>query len=270
MDPFLEHPAYWLDFHSRFINSWCEAIADALPPQYEAAIGERVYLVEHDPDSRQLVFPDVSLTQDESTPPARPAGPAGRTATLEPVTIPLMMLEGPREAYIEILYQPDRSLVTALELLSPTNKEGDGRGDYLTKRKALLHQKVHLGELDLLRRGQRPRLERPVPPGDCYYLLSRAEQRPDCQVYFWSLRQPLPSLPVPLRDPDPDLLIDLQAVFTTAFDRGRFGRRLNYQGPVPAHLGPKEKTWVESLLKPKEQPRSKGREKRPRPRKRKR
>jgi len=29
MDPFLEQPAYWPDFHSRFINVWCEAIADA-------------------------------------------------------------------------------------------------------------------------------------------------------------------------------------------------------------------------------------------------
>jgi len=28
MDPFLEDPAYWSDFHDTFINYWCETIAD--------------------------------------------------------------------------------------------------------------------------------------------------------------------------------------------------------------------------------------------------
>jgi hypothetical protein len=266
MDPFLEHPAYWLDFHATFINYWREAIADELPPQYEAALGERVYLVEHDPEARKLGYPDLAVTQSEITIPSRRSTRAAGTLMLEPVTIPLTIHEGPRQAYIEILYQPDRSLVTALELLSPTNKEGDGRGEYLAKRKALLHQKVNVGELDLLQGGKRLPLEKPLPPADCYYLLARADQRPDCQVYFWSLRQPLPRLPVPLREPDPDLLIDLEAVFTTAYDRGRFGRRLNYQGPVPAPLKAKQRNWVQSVLR-KGQPKPRAPRKRPRGRK---
>jgi hypothetical protein len=53
MDPFLEQPAYWPDFHATFINYWREAIADLLPPSYEATLGERVYLVERDPDERK-------------------------------------------------------------------------------------------------------------------------------------------------------------------------------------------------------------------------
>ena len=40
MDPYLESPAFWGDFHSRFVNSWCEAIADALPNNYEARLDE--------------------------------------------------------------------------------------------------------------------------------------------------------------------------------------------------------------------------------------
>jgi len=39
-----------------FVN-WCEVIADALPPNYEAGLGERVYLVEHDPEARKLGIP---------------------------------------------------------------------------------------------------------------------------------------------------------------------------------------------------------------------
>ena len=69
MDPYLEHPAYWLDFHSRFVNCWCEAVADALPPHYEASLGERVYLIDHDPEARRLGYSDVAVTQGESVLP---------------------------------------------------------------------------------------------------------------------------------------------------------------------------------------------------------
>ena len=103
-----------------------------------------------------------------------------------------MFLEGPRESYIEILYHPDRSLVAVLELLSPANKEYPGRTEYLAKRMALLHQDVHLAELDLLLGGRRLPMQRPLPPADYYYFVARGEHRPDCQVFSWTLRQPLP------------------------------------------------------------------------------
>ena len=175
-------------------------------------------------------------------------GPAA-TATLEPVTIPLTILEGPRETYIEILHQPDRSLVAALELLSPANKEQPGRTDYLAKRRALLFQNVHLVELDLLFGGRRMPLQQPLPPADYYYLVCRGDHRPDCQVYRWTLRQRLPALPVPLRSPDADLHIDLAAVFATAYERGRFFRRLGYQGPAPAFLREDDRQWCEAIVR---------------------
>jgi hypothetical protein len=174
MDPFLESPAYWLDFHSRFVNCWCEAVADALPPNYEAGLGERVYLIEHDPEARKLGYPDVAVTQSEPVKPSASLATAG-PATIEPVTIPLMIMEGPRESYIEILHQPDRSLVAVLELLSPANKEYPGRTEYLTKRRAPFYQNVHLVELDILLGGQRLPTQKALPPADYYYLVSRGE-----------------------------------------------------------------------------------------------
>jgi len=248
MDPFLEQPAYWPDFHSTFINYWREAIADTLPAHYEATIGERVYLVEHDPEMRKLASPDVAVTHDDRPLSALPAT-SGGIATLEPVTIPLAILGGPRETYIEILYQPDHSLVATLELLSPANKEEPGRSVYLLKREALLYQQVHLVELDLLLGGRRLHLLRPLPAADYYYLLSRGDRRPDCNVYHWKLDQPLPTLPIALRTPDPDILVDLGAVFATAYERGRFFRRINYAGPIPAVISRQDRAWVESVVK---------------------
>jgi len=250
MDPFLENPAYWLDFHSRFVNCWCEAIADVLPPNYEASLGERVYLVEHDPEARKLGFPNVAVSRAEPCAPAE-ATPGSGVATLEPVTIPLTILEGPRESYIEILHRPDRALVTSLELLSPANKEQPGRTEYLAKRRALLYQQVHVVELDLLVGGRRLPLERPLPPADYYYLVSRVEERPNCQVYYWGLRQLLASLPVPLRMPDPDVWIDLAAVFATAYERGRFGRRIDYRAPVPISCRDEDNAWIRATVEKK-------------------
>lgn len=246
MDPFLENPAYWPDSHATFINYWREAIADALPPNYEATLGERVYLVEHDPAVRKLGFPDIAVTHAQG-PLSCPATGTAAAATLEPVTIPLQVLEGPRETYIEILHQPDRSLVAVLELLSPASKEQPGRTEYLAKRRGLIYQTIHLVELDLLLGGRRLPMENPLPPGDYYYLLSRGEQRPVYQVFAWTVRQALPTLPVPLRAPDPDLLINLGAVFTTAYDRGRFGRRINYHAAPPA-LREADKARAEGVL----------------------
>ena len=246
IDPFLEDPAYWSDFHARFINYWGEAIADALPANYEVGLGERVYLIETEPDARKLIFPDVAVTHSAEL---SPRSASGAVATLEPVTIPLAILEGPRETYIEILHRPDRTLVTVLELLSPANKQQPGRTEYLAKRNALLYQQVHLVELDLLRGGRRPPMQKPLPPGDGYYVVSRFEQRPDSQVYAWTISHPLPTLPVPLRDPDPDLLIDLSEVYSTAYDRGRFQRRIDYRGATPPHLHGEEISWVNEVIK---------------------
>src|SRR5881396_2152160 len=55
---------------------------------------------------------------------------------------------------IEIRDTAHRQLVTAIEVLSPTNKRGDGRQEYLAKRRRILLSTAHLLEIDLLRQGQ--------------------------------------------------------------------------------------------------------------------
>lgn len=248
MDPYLEDPAFWPDFHYTFINYWREALADVLPDNYEANLGEKVYPLESDPDARKLISPDVAISDRESS--ATPATErADRLATLEPTTIPVVILDGARETFIEILIGPERSLVAVLELLSPTNKNPSGRAEYLAKPNAVLRQNVHLVELDLLVGGTRPPLQKPWPAGDYHYLISRWESRPDAHVYSWTVRNPLPRVPTPLRLPDDDVSVDLAAVFRTAYERGRFGRRIRYGTPCPAPLLGDVRGWVETLVR---------------------
>jgi hypothetical protein len=245
MDPYLEDPAFWPDFHLRFINYWCEAIADALPESYEARLDERVNLVQMSPEIIKLIYPDVAVSQGRPTPRATSGG-AGMLL-LEPVTIPHEFLEEVRETRIDILHRPDRSLVGVLELLSPANKTGEGLNEYRAKRKTILLQKVHLVELDLLLGGSRLPLARPLPAGDYFAFVSRADNRPNCEVYSWSVRDPLPVIPIPLRAPDADIRIDLEKVFQATYQRGRYGRSLAYGQPPWAPLKEDDARWATAL-----------------------
>jgi hypothetical protein len=248
MDPYLEHPAHWPDFHARFINYFCEALVAVLPENYTARIGERVYLMEAPPETRRLIGPDVALErQPGRSSPAVPTN--GAVATLEPVTVPLIIPAEARETYIEILHRPDRTLIAVLELLLPANKEEPGRSDYLSKRNAVLRQKVHLVELDLLLGGQRLPMRSRLPPGDYYAFVARAERRPDCDVYAWTLPQRLPTLPVPLRSPDADVLVDLQSIFALVYERGVYGRDVDYGLPPPVAVPDAVLTWIAGRLK---------------------
>ena len=52
----------------------------------------------------------------------------------------------------------------------------------------------------------------PLPPGDGFALVARAEDWPDCAVYAWPIRQALPTIAVPLETPDADVPLDLGRV----------------------------------------------------------
>jgi len=131
-----------------------------------------------------------------------------------------------------------------LEMLSPANKAGDGYADFCSKRLAILRRNTHLVELDLLLGGRRLPLSKPLPAGDYYALVSRGDRRPDCEVYSWSLRQPLPRIPIPLRAPDADIFVDLQAVFRQTYERGRYARSLRYGQSPLAPVRHKDQRWA--------------------------
>jgi hypothetical protein len=246
MDPYLEDPAFWRDFHHTFIGCWREAIADQLPEAYDARLDETVNLV-HMEDALKKIYPDVAVTRKRGAPRAKAAS-AG-TLLLEPVTIPHEYLDEERQGRIEILHRPDRKLVAVLELLSPTNKNGDGFDEYRSKRRALLKQKVHLVELDLLLGGTRPPLARPLPDGDYYFYLSRVENHPDCAVTSWRVRDPLPTMPIPLKAPDKDIHVDLAQVFRTTYERGRYASALSYGKKPAAPLSKEDAKWATALSK---------------------
>lgn len=242
IDPYIESQHYWPDFHQTFLTYLREAISDRLPEDYEARLDERVNVIDLEEQDRIFsILPDVAVTHRPG-----PPRPEVGVAVLEPVTIPTVMIEEDRQAYLRILHRPDRKLVTVLEVLSPANKAKPGYLDYLTRRNALLWQDVHLVELDLLTRGHRLPMRRPLPPGDFYALVAHKDRRPDCDVYAWTLRDPLPTIPIPLLDRDPWVMLDLASVYSTAFERGRYARSVAYREPLAdLELDAETRSWAE-------------------------
>lgn len=247
MDPYLENPAFWRDFHQRFITYWSDILNDLLPDHYEARIDERIGLASKS-GREGACYPDVDVSRTYPLPSRVPTEP--QALETEPVGVKYLVQEQVEEAFLRLWHRPNRTLVAVMELLSPTNKEGAERSDYLRKRAALLAQPIHVVELDLLLGGQRLPTSDPLPPGDYYALVSPAENRPVSEVYACGIRQRLPRIRIPLLPPDPPILLDVQEVFTIAYDRGRYRRALGYRDPLPVPVSEVDARWIEELLRP--------------------
>ncbi len=140
-------------------------------------------------------------------------------------------------------------LVTSIEILSPVNKREPQLSQYRLKRLRLHEAGVHLLEIDLLRRGSRPWTHPRIPETPYLALLTRAEI-PAVEVWPIRWQDKLPVLPVPLRHPDKDVLLDLAAALTAVYDEAYYHLSLDYsQEPPPPPLADEEAAWVREQIK---------------------
>jgi hypothetical protein len=248
MDPFIEGQR-WRDFHHNFLAEIQRTLMPQLRPRYEALVAERVYLEHHPEPPPPWIEPDVTVVQE---PAGRGARGGGGVAVLTPmVPVPIVMPERVREDYLELRVRETGDVVTVIEVLSPTNKRGgsDGRQEYLQKREEVILSTAHLVEFDLLRSGQRLPMARPLPEADYYAIVSRARRRPICDVAHFTLRHTLPTIGIPLAGEDPDVTLDLGAVFTRVYEAVGYDYRLRYDLPVAPPLEPEDEAWVQAILR---------------------
>lgn len=247
MDPYLEERARWPGLHQRLITYSAEALQPQLRPKYIAQIGERIQV------AGSNYIPDIYLKHTLRE-PAPVLAHSGVLVADEPLII--NALDDQRHIpYIEIIARDTGEVVTLIEILSPTNKEGKGREQYLNKREELLDTEANLVEIDLLGYGEQtilPDYIHIVEPADWRYLISisRAERRWEnaLEIYAIPLRERLPRCRIPLRPPDPDAVLDLPSVFTRCYDAGGYDLLIDYSQPPPVPLSDAEKEWAASLL----------------------
>lgn len=244
MNPFLEQEDVWSDFHNRFIPAAADAIGPQVQPAYIVKIDQNVFVQEPEEDTQAFVRPDVFVTEDLGQLAAAPGMVAvARPSRARIISAPL----AEKDVFLEIRDAKDRKLITAVELLSPSNKEhGATREQYLSKRNTYLRSGVHLVEIDLLHGGQRMPLA-PRPRGDYCVVVSRAPERPEADVWSIGLREPLPTIPIPLQPGDADAHLDLQAVLHRVYDAAGYGHYM-YRSQAEPALSAEDQQWAEEVL----------------------
>jgi len=260
MDPYLEDPARWPDVHQSLITYIRDALQPHLRPRYHARMGERVYILQ----PPRALYPDVILTRQPIREPAPVSlatlSPEVRMAEEEldtPIVLTLPPVEH-REPFVEIVHAADGEVVTLIEVLSPANKTpGKGYRLYRRKQQEILDSHAHLIEIDLLSEGLHTVAISEeglasLPPHRYLISVKRAPEQYRFEVYPILLQRRLPRFRVPLREPDPDVTLDLQAVLTRCYDNGGYADFVDYRQPPPAPLSPEETAWVDDLLKGKE------------------
>lgn len=243
MDPYLEGN-YWTSFHTLFATEIARQLAPKLRPKYVAMPEKRFDIVDEGSLAIEAVYPDVSISSGKASEDMR----AAAAVASAPFLLQTVMEESAPHTWIEIRDAASRRLVTTVEILSPWNKRGMGREEYLGKRRKLLHSSSHLIEIDLLRRGHRLPMKDTLPAGAYYVFVSRVRTRPMLEVWPIGLHESLPTIPVPLLPGDDDVALDLQAAFQNAYDSASFDLVLDYNRPPELPLSAEQTAWLAERL----------------------
>lgn len=253
MDPYLERRGLWEEVHTDLITRIRQFLTPRLRPKYRVAIEQRTYLSLFTPGGDLIGKPDVMV--------ATPQRGAGATAVVtapasvladviadEPLVGELPQAEEVIERYLEIRDTATHDVITAIEILSPTNKQGgEGRRQYEQKRLNILASATSLVEIDLLRGGEpfAMRLAGHEPPPSHYRIVvSRSWQRPRADLYLFNLPQPIPSFPIPLRMGETEPVVPLNQLLHELYDQSGYDLAINYAATPPPPLSAEDRVWI--------------------------
>lgn len=231
-------PALWHSFHSSHIGDITNALNDMLPENYvarsEQSLQIRSETFEFGAKSQRRE-PDVSIYA--RFPSALPQRESLATASVDMVEVALEETLQFAEEFtmaavvireVSVGQQLGR-IVTRLELLSPSNKPGDeGYEAYHKGRNQALFSHVPLIEIDYLH-------ETPLPLNyrrrHAYYIVI-SDPRPSVDTGKATLNgfnfdAPFPVIEIPLAESE-TLTFDFGAVYNHTFERGRWGKMLDY------------------------------------------
>ena len=248
MDPWLEDGEHFPDLHDSLLSLLREAINAGLPSGYRARLKNRIWV---DDETRRE--PDVSVLG----PKEFPLSSNGGVQIYSGLKLIAITLDDPHEEnYLEIISDQGRRLVTAIEILSPSNKTagGGGKTSYLNRQEELFKGGVNSVEIDLLIAGRhvtnanRSALKKQFGHYD-YHICVQIPQ-PRLRQYaagLW-LDQPLPTIGIPLDDQVPAVDIALQPLLDRAYETGRYAEAIQYAEPCPASLSDEQRNRAERIL----------------------
>jgi hypothetical protein len=256
MDPYLEAFDIWPGFHNKLESELITELNAALPAPYYAALEVRQELgVIEDRVTTTRIIPDLTVLRYPGPSVESTSGGVGvlegRRVGVSPSFEVIINLDLIDHAYVEIR-DPSRGhkLITLIEILNPSNKRsGADRRAYRAKQSEVLKSDANLIELDLLRGGRRIFADLNL---QALIASRRLAGTIAYEAYPISVREWLPCIPVPLKEGEADLPLDLQFVFNRAYDGGPYRRgAVDYAGAVPEPgLSDEDRAWAAELTLP--------------------
>ena len=251
MNPYLERPGIWPEVHNRIIVGLADALTPRLRPDYAVRVRQRVY-IDAEPrisgPARQRI-PDAMIPADGTVALRQEIAAAEPKPGDSAVAVALPATELVRQRYLQVLRADSMAVVAVIEVLSPSNKSGADRQDYLAKRAAVKSSTAHLVEIDLLRAGP------PMPvigdaPQDCYRIIvANGRLRPHADLYAFGLREAIPEFVLPLAKGAAGVGVDLNAVLSHVYSHGSYNMLIDYgQDPEPP-LSDGDRVWLDGLLR---------------------
>ena len=258
MDPYMERR--WGTTHGSLIVYAQEQLNLLLAGTGLRAESQERLVVESDGERTRFIEPDLDVF-DRPPPRAADSGGAdsGGTATaVAPATIvrPMRLVDDEpiTQSFLEIRnYRSGGAVVTVVEFVSPTNKRaGDGRDQFLQKRKERFEAGVNFVEVDLTREGRRHlpgRVSSFMPARDSTYLAFVRRFNPErhWEVYPMPLREPLQPIALPLRRGDADVVLHLQPLIDRAHAAAAF-EPFDYAGELHPPLRGDDADWAAERL----------------------
>ena len=246
MNPYLEQDEVWHDFHQTFVTAMRQSLVQQVGSRYIVKLELHIYIRELASDERRFLGrPDVGIhaPRDIATGDASSGVMEAPAHCYVPTGVDEL-----EESFIEVRKADTRQLVTTIELLSPANKyAGPDREAHLAKRRRyLLAGNANFIEIDLLRGGPRLPLE-DLPPCDYYAWVARAERRPEVGAWPIQLRDPLPTISVPLLPGDIDARLNLQELLHATYDEGGYANYIHETEPEPSLNSP-DAIWATSVI----------------------
>lgn len=135
MDPYLEG-SLWTTLHHALATEFVRQLAPQIQPRYVALPVER-HVIETIDD---IAITTTDLNLDTAVVKTKQLHEAGVAYVAQPIPLQMKTVIPAKVPHVslEIRDAAERQLVTAIEILSPTNKRGEGYKEYLQKRQRIL------------------------------------------------------------------------------------------------------------------------------------
>jgi hypothetical protein len=213
MNPYLEDPALWPDFHRRLVATLAEILRPGVAGRYSLAVGRRSYTAAaaEGAEEHQEDYLEIRQTADDRL-----------------------------VAVVDVVSPANKTTAA-------------GREAYLDQRRAAKDAGANLVEVDLLLQGRPTlEYSRDGLPKWHYAVtVTRSTQPERYEIYTATLQKRLPRFRLPLAADDRDAVLDLQAAFLRCYREGGYSGRIDYRRCPPGPLEEEDRRWLRGTLRDK-------------------